>query len=243
MRIWCYFAWCCFPHFLCLQYIRLPAAPQAAKAAVYIGFDIFCGRCFTICGMWYIIFRRNHCDVRRLCKVWVRDERMVRIMAFVRNAAVSLQKAAPSARYTSTPVAQAAAPVQQPAQPEQAPGRARAATRGAAGARAAAGLPAARLSAADAAAYNPADHTAEFAADDISKNKVTAMAAYMLGIIGIVIALLAAPESPVCELPFPSGAEAGDREPAHSAGDDRFDLDLSSRSSARSPCSRLWLSA
>ena len=45
-------------------------------------------------------------------------------------------------------------------------------------------------------AYNPADHTAEFAADDISKNKVTAMAAYMLGIIGIVIALLAAPESP-----------------------------------------------
>ena len=41
-------------------------------------------------------------------------------------------------------------------------------------------------------AYNPADHTAEFAPDDISKNKVVAMAAYMLGVVGIVIALLAA---------------------------------------------------
>lgn len=45
-------------------------------------------------------------------------------------------------------------------------------------------------------AYNPADHTAEFTSDDISKNKVVAMAAYMLGVVGIVIALLAAPESP-----------------------------------------------
>lgn len=45
-------------------------------------------------------------------------------------------------------------------------------------------------------AYNPADHTAEFTPDDISKNKVVAMAAYMLGVVGIIIALLAAPESP-----------------------------------------------
>lgn len=44
-------------------------------------------------------------------------------------------------------------------------------------------------------AFNPADHTAEFEADDISKNKVIAMAAYMLGFFGIIIALLAAPES------------------------------------------------
>lgn len=44
-------------------------------------------------------------------------------------------------------------------------------------------------------AYNPADHTADFAPEDISNNKVTAMAAYMLGMLGIIIALLAAPES------------------------------------------------
>ncbi|MGN0477920.1 MAG: zinc ribbon domain-containing protein [Hominenteromicrobium sp.] len=44
--------------------------------------------------------------------------------------------------------------------------------------------------------YNPNDHTADFTAEDISKNKVVAMAAYVLGMIGIVIALLAAPESP-----------------------------------------------
>jgi uncharacterized membrane protein len=40
------------------------------------------------------------------------------------------------------------------------------------------------------------DHTAEFTADDISKNKVTAMAAYLLSVVGIIIALLAAPNSP-----------------------------------------------
>lgn len=43
---------------------------------------------------------------------------------------------------------------------------------------------------------DPRDHTAEFTAEDISKNKVIAMAAYILGIFGIIIALLAAPESP-----------------------------------------------
>ena len=39
------------------------------------------------------------------------------------------------------------------------------------------------------------DHTAEFDSEDISSNKVVAMAAYILGMVGIVIALLAAPNS------------------------------------------------
>ena len=43
--------------------------------------------------------------------------------------------------------------------------------------------------------FNPYDHTADFDQEDISANKVTAMAAYILGMIGIVIALLAAPDS------------------------------------------------
>lgn len=43
--------------------------------------------------------------------------------------------------------------------------------------------------------YDPADHTAEFDPEDISQNKVIAMAAYILGTIGIIIALLAAPQS------------------------------------------------
>lgn len=38
---------------------------------------------------------------------------------------------------------------------------------------------------------DPSDHTADFDAADISENKVYAMAAYLLGIPGIVIALLA----------------------------------------------------
>lgn len=40
------------------------------------------------------------------------------------------------------------------------------------------------------------DHTEEFEAEDISNNKVTAMAAYLLGPIGVIIALLAGKESP-----------------------------------------------
>ena len=40
------------------------------------------------------------------------------------------------------------------------------------------------------------DHTDEFEADDISKNKVIAMAAYLLGTLGVIVALLAAPQSP-----------------------------------------------
>ena len=43
--------------------------------------------------------------------------------------------------------------------------------------------------------YDPYDHTAEFDAKDISDNKVFAMAVYLLGVIGIIIALLAARDS------------------------------------------------
>ncbi len=39
------------------------------------------------------------------------------------------------------------------------------------------------------------DHTAEFDAKDISDNKIVAMAAYLLGVIGVVIALLASRDS------------------------------------------------
>ncbi len=42
---------------------------------------------------------------------------------------------------------------------------------------------------------NPADHTEEFDPKDISDNKVIAMAPYLLGTIGIIIALLAARDS------------------------------------------------
>lgn len=39
--------------------------------------------------------------------------------------------------------------------------------------------------------FDPSDHTAEFDAADISENKVYAMAAYLLGLVGIALALLA----------------------------------------------------
>lgn len=42
---------------------------------------------------------------------------------------------------------------------------------------------------------DPSDHTAEFEPADIASNKVIAMAAYLLGTLGIIIALLAAPDS------------------------------------------------
>lgn len=42
-----------------------------------------------------------------------------------------------------------------------------------------------------AAAQDPFDHTAEFDAKDISDNKVISMLVYLLGPIGIIIALLA----------------------------------------------------
>ena len=46
------------------------------------------------------------------------------------------------------------------------------------------------------APYDPYDHTAEFTAKDISDNKVIAMLVYLMGTVGIIIALLASKESP-----------------------------------------------
>ena len=42
----------------------------------------------------------------------------------------------------------------------------------------------------------PHDHTAEFAQDDVSENKLYAMLIYLLGIAGVIIALIAGKESP-----------------------------------------------
>lgn len=42
-----------------------------------------------------------------------------------------------------------------------------------------------------APAYDPYDHTAEFDTKDISDNKVFAMICYLMGFIGIIVALLA----------------------------------------------------
>lgn len=44
--------------------------------------------------------------------------------------------------------------------------------------------------------YDPYDHTAEFDQKDISDNKVYCMLVYLMGWIGILVALLAAPQSP-----------------------------------------------
>ena len=46
------------------------------------------------------------------------------------------------------------------------------------------------------AAADPADHTAEFDAKDISENKCFAMLPYLMSFIGVIIALLAAQASP-----------------------------------------------
>lgn len=43
---------------------------------------------------------------------------------------------------------------------------------------------------------DPYDHTAEFDPQDISENKVYCMLAYLMGVIGIIIALLAGKDSP-----------------------------------------------
>lgn len=43
---------------------------------------------------------------------------------------------------------------------------------------------------------DPKDHTAEFSAADISENKIIAMATYLLGFIGVIIAAILAKESP-----------------------------------------------
>lgn len=47
-----------------------------------------------------------------------------------------------------------------------------------------------------APAYDPYDHTAEFDPKDVSENKVISMLVYLMGAIGIVIALLASNTSP-----------------------------------------------
>ena len=47
-----------------------------------------------------------------------------------------------------------------------------------------------------APAYDPYDHTAEYDPQDISDNKVYCMLIYLMGTIGIIIALLAANDSP-----------------------------------------------
>ena len=44
--------------------------------------------------------------------------------------------------------------------------------------------------------YDPYDHTSEFTAKDISDNKVIAMLVYLMGTVGIIIALLASKDSP-----------------------------------------------
>lgn len=43
---------------------------------------------------------------------------------------------------------------------------------------------------------DPRDHTAEFSPKDISENKVIAMIPYLMGTVGIILALLASKESP-----------------------------------------------
>lgn len=43
--------------------------------------------------------------------------------------------------------------------------------------------------------YDPYDHTSEFKTKDISDNKIYAMSVYLLGWVGIIIALLAAQKS------------------------------------------------
>lgn len=44
--------------------------------------------------------------------------------------------------------------------------------------------------------YDPYDHTSEFTAKDISDNKVIAMLVYLMGTVGIIVALLASKDSP-----------------------------------------------
>ncbi|MDD6679504.1 MAG: zinc ribbon domain-containing protein [Firmicutes bacterium] len=44
--------------------------------------------------------------------------------------------------------------------------------------------------------YNPYDHTAEFEPRDISQNKVICMLCYLLGTVGVIMALLASSNSP-----------------------------------------------
>lgn len=49
---------------------------------------------------------------------------------------------------------------------------------------------------AQAPVFDPYDHTAEYSPKDISDNKVIAILVYLMGTVGIIIALLASKESP-----------------------------------------------
>lgn len=52
---------------------------------------------------------------------------------------------------------------------------------------------------------DPSDHTAEFDTKDISSNKVFAMVVYLLGAIGVIIALLASHDSPYVQFHLRQG--------------------------------------
>lgn len=54
---------------------------------------------------------------------------------------------------------------------------------------------------------DPYDHTAEFDPQDISDNKVFAMLGYLLGTVGIIIALLASRKSPFTHVPCQTGTQ------------------------------------
>lgn len=45
-------------------------------------------------------------------------------------------------------------------------------------------------------AVDPYDHTAEFTAEDVAENRIYAKLMYLMGIFGVIIALLAAKDSP-----------------------------------------------
>ena len=51
----------------------------------------------------------------------------------------------------------------------------------------------------------PYDHTMEFEAKDVSDNKVYAMLVYLMGIIGVIIALLAGKDSPYAQFHIREG--------------------------------------
>lgn len=58
---------------------------------------------------------------------------------------------------------------------------------------------------AQAPVFDPYDHTAEYSPKDISDNKVIAILVYLMGTIGIIIALLASKESPYVALHLRQG--------------------------------------
>lgn len=61
------------------------------------------------------------------------------------------------------------------------------------------------LAAAAAPVVSAYDHTAEFDTEDISKNKPYAMLIYLMGTIGVIIALLAGKDSPYAQFHIREG--------------------------------------